>query len=176
VRALYRLVVAAAVVLGTHMGVTQTKPASSGASPEFSLHLSPAQQQIKAGSEIRIGVEVVNVTDHTISYSIARTDGKRWSELTYRVMVHDVQGVSPPLADMGRAISSPEYRFSSGFGSLGVGQSVKDFMIISELYDLTRPGTYEVTIQGSDVKGTGVNSNPITITVTPQDKKPYSFR
>jgi hypothetical protein len=173
-RVLWRLLLVAAIFLNTHGGVAQVKAKTSGSSPDFSLHIGPPRQVVKAGSPVQIEVNVVNATDHKIWFSAAK-GGKGWSELTYNVTIRDAQGSSPPLTKLGRALTGEFLRSDDEvpnsvdhvFADLETGESAPDVMTVSKIYDLSRPGSYVVTISGADTKDAWVYSNTVSIKVIP---------
>jgi hypothetical protein len=82
---------------------------------------------------------------------------------------------SPPLTKLGRDLTG---EFSPGddeipnsvdhvFADLETGASAADHMTVSEIYDLSRPGLYAVTISGVDMKNAWVYSNTVSIKVIP---------
>jgi hypothetical protein len=169
-----RLLLVAAIFLDTHGGVAQLKAKTSGSSPDFSLHIGPPHQVVKAGTQVQIEVNVVNATGHKIWFSAAK-GGKGWSELIYNVTIRDAQGSSPPLTKLGRALTG---EFLPGddeipnsvdhvFADLEAGASALDVMTVSKIYDLSRPGSYVVMISGVDTKDAWVCSNTVSIKVIP---------
>lgn len=175
-RVLLGLLLVMVLFLGIDRGMSQSKPETGGKSPEFSLHISPPQQAVKAGSAIRVDVNMTNVSAHAISYSKPRVERGRAEFMYRRVAIHDSQGGSPPMTELGRATFGQSlpgenlntFDVSEMVVPLGRGESVTDFMIISNLYDLSRPGSYAVMLQHWDPSTkTEVHSNTIIIKVTP---------
>lgn len=66
---------------------TQRKPGT------ISLTISAAQQNVKAGSEVRVRIVVANTSDHQI---LVRADKHGHAEFLYDIDVHDDQGNQIP--------------------------------------------------------------------------------
>jgi len=61
-----RLLLVIVLFLGIHRGMSQSQSEVADKSPTFSLHISAPQQVVKAGSKVRVDIELMNLTDHTI--------------------------------------------------------------------------------------------------------------
>ena len=128
---------------------------------------------VKAGSQIQIEVNVVNATDDKIWFSAAK-GGKGWSGLTYNVAIHDAHRFFPTSDEAGHRShwkilppgddEIPE-SVDHVFADLEAGASAADLMTVSEIYDLSRPGLYAVTISGVYMKDAWVYSNTVSIKV-----------
>jgi hypothetical protein len=142
-------------------------PTQSG--QPFSITISTQHEVVKAGSEISVEITLTNTSNHKIS--LGKAPGNQpLAESEYAVEVYNRKDQLAPDTEYGRKIRQKKIWFRSRDSvSLQPGESTKDGVIISKLYDLSHPGAY--TVQLSRVipepfgKG-GIKSNMITITVT----------
>lgn len=155
-----------------------------GQQATFSITIS-APDSVAMSSKLKIDIACKNVSDHQIPSSKAGFGGP-WD---YTVDVR--LGVSEPVPlteyskilqgiDTGeskRTLSPEERRrefrrhVTSGstiIQFLAPGETQKDEIPVSKLYDLSKPGRYTIQIQRTDPETKlVVKSNSITVTVTP---------
>ena len=122
----------------------------------------------KSGTEIRIDVSVKNTSDQTIPILKALGfDGQ--TEFVNHPHVFDAKG--EPVA----WIAGRHSGLSRKTITVEPGKSEDDFMILSKLYDMTKPGAYKVVVQHElehfgvhhpDERFQFVRSNELQITVT----------
>lgn len=135
----------------------------------FSITIS-AKTSLKAGSPLQVAVVIRNISGHdmllqteyirpfvevTDRVSVTETSGATINETKFgkKVMGHDGAG-----AFTGKVVRTP----------LLPDQSFKYQLDISELYDLNRPGRYNIRIERfDDISRTFVKSNAVTVIVTP---------
>jgi hypothetical protein len=124
------------------------------AEPEFSLAVSVAKDGVKAGAEVRLRILLTNLTDHQIL--IGRLLHPLGQENEYSFDVRDDQGRKVPLTRYGRAVNGTPDKGDerqdcgdcSGFGQdVEPHEKITDEIVISKIYDLTKPGKY--TVQAS---------------------------
>lgn len=136
----------------------------------FTLVLAAAKQPLKAGQPLILRVTVKNASQRPIDVPVS--EGSYSAEMVYQVHVLDEHGhpalpwVSPPRSD-GKIILG--MGMGHGMG-LQPGQSLTDEVNISHVYDVTRPGKYQIWIAEPFYRGPGipnglVKSNTITVTV-----------
>jgi hypothetical protein len=131
--------------------------------PQFSIAISTTNEPRKAGSSIVIEVALTNVSGRTIGLAAeAGRDESRW----YTVDVRRQDG-SIVLAAPRRPSSQPLPPgavkvdvYSAVMVELRPGETRKEEVVISDLFDMSRPGKYSVQVTCK-----GAKSNTITMTV-----------
>jgi hypothetical protein len=135
----------------------------------ISVSISTPAETVKSGEEIRVNVRVTNTSNHVVkilksSGNEGPADGVNSADVTY---------------DGGqRAPRIPNHQIflTRGLISVKPGDSKEDFLIVSKLFDMSKPGRYTVLVRhelleddGTDdkFKRSFVPSNSISITVTP---------
>jgi hypothetical protein len=111
----------------------------------------------KSGAKIVIEVNGKFISD---GFSGACT-----GESAYRVDVYDADGRPAPETERGREVSSrgPVVPITSCIAvNVKAGATWKDRMVVSDLYDMGKPGKYLIQVIRGDVK-----SNTITMTIVP---------
>jgi hypothetical protein len=147
--------------------------------PPITVSITTPTPVTKSGTEVRVNVTVTNNSDHSIRlYKALGPDGQ--AEAANQVDVYDATGKKLLRID-GRAIQMqgqthylPKQWISRKTVPLEPGQSCDDFLIMSNLFNLSNPGKYTVTVRhemrtyssDSGDKLIDVPSNTITITVT----------
>jgi hypothetical protein len=156
-------------------GVLSSLATAFGAEPELSLKLSVAQGVARVGAEVRIKIVLTNMTDHEIL--IGRYNHPDGPEFEYRFDVRDSQNREVPLTKYGRALNgtpdSGDERHDCGDCSSFVEtvephQTTYDEIVISKIYDLSKPGKYiiQVSRQQAEASHMIVKSNTITLTIS----------
>jgi len=147
----------------------------------FSITISAAPDVVRAGSDVRLNIMFTNTSEHEIRL-ITVVGGKEFFNL---VQVLSDRGAAVPTTRHGRDLmgvsSTPEVLpqrrsyfprdFSGGLSLIGSpiapGKTRDDDIVVSALYDLSRPGKYTVQVNRFDeTTNAFVKSNKITITVT----------
>lgn len=140
---------------------------NTGTPKPFSITISPQPAEAKAGSQIGVGIQMRNLSDHDVECTVAPSNGV---DRAYRYEVWDASGKLLPR----RKRKHPEIGETFSIRppcSLKPGGVTDSSAIISTLYDLTSPGTYTVRvsrpIKDQDSKSGMIYSNKIKIAVTP---------
>lgn len=149
----------------------------------ISASISTPTPVIKSGTEVKVHVTITNNSDHTVRlYRALGPDGQ--AEAANQVDVYNDAGKKLSRID-GRAIQIqgqthylPKKWVSRTTVLVEPGQSCDDFLILSNLFDLSKPGKYTVSLRHemrADDSDPNVNliyatSNTITITVLPADE------
>jgi hypothetical protein len=139
----------------------------------------------KSGAEVRIGVTVANTSDHAVKlYKALGPDGQ--AEEANHVDAYDADGKALSRID-GRAVQVhgethhlPKQWIGRTTVFVEPGKTADDFLILSNLFDLSKPGKYTVTVRQEkraddsdpDVKLIYATSNKVAITVLPADGPP----
>lgn len=142
----------------------------------LSLTITAPARPVKAGTELRMSVTVRNISHQTIKL-VSLAD----SSYEYEIKVRDANGHLAPAAARlrNRDKRLPRYSGSTFARDLQPGASYVDHITVTELYDLTRPGKYtisvarqlnryEVTVVGRPPKklpNATITSNSVTVTV-----------
>jgi hypothetical protein len=130
--------------------------------PPFSLTISAAKPTVKSGSYVFIKATQTNISDQTIGCSSTIAGS---SNLSYIYNVRDENGNS-----LEQRTGVFSYGGSVRLCDLDPGKTKTEDLLISWLYNLSKPGKYTIQvirpISSNGADGV-VKSNTITITVTP---------
>jgi hypothetical protein len=131
--------------------------------PQFSVAVSAANKLAKAGSSVVIEVALTNVSDETIGLSAeAGRDEGQW----YTVDVRRQNGTMAsalqhrPAGNMVPPGAVKVDVYSAVTVELKPREARKEKVVISDLFDMSRPGRYSVQVTCG-----GAKSNTITVTV-----------
>ena len=131
----------------------------------------------KSGAEVRVDVTVTNISDHTVRlYKALGLDGQ--AEAANHVEVFDSNGKAlsridgPEIQMRGETRHLPKMWISRKTVPVEPGESSSDFLILSNLFDLSKPGKYTVAVRQEmrsddsdpDIKLVYATSNTITVT------------
>jgi hypothetical protein len=158
----FTALLSAVVFAGMFASVAQTTPAT------FSIRIVARQDVVKTGSSIGVVALLTDTTNHKINFIMVNDD--MGGDNGYIPKVLDDTGNPLPLSKYGQLIiKGPRLQGRSGQIRLQPGDStVPHEIILSELYDLTRPGKYTIQMERIDKDSkVHVKSNIITVTVTP---------
>jgi hypothetical protein len=113
---------------------------------------------VKAGSKVIVSITPTNRSDHKIHFRVEPMDYR------YEVTVYDAQNKMAMETERGRKVKGASAKMSYLGGSfwLDPGESRKDELAVSDLYDMSRPGKYRIQVSRK-----GAKSNTITINVVP---------
>lgn len=141
--------------------------------------ISTPTPTIKSGAELKVYVTITNTSDHAVRlYKALGPDGQ--AEATNHIDVLDADGKKLPRIDgpaiqmNGRINHLPKRWISRTTIAVEPGKSSEDFLILSNLFDLSKPGKYSVTLRHEmraddsdpNIKLIYANSNTIAFTVT----------
>jgi len=150
------------------------QPAPDAINRAFSIDISAAQDMVKSGSAVTVRSVVKNVSDEKIWVVSLGED------VTYHVW--DSRGFSLPRAKNkgeparlqlrldkhGQQVVVPCAPTRGVWFPVQPGQTVEDDFVVSDLYNLARPGTYMIQAARFDPEShEAVKSNTITIKVIP---------
>lgn len=127
----------------------------------FSIVITPHRDAVKAGSEVLLDVEAVNTSDKPIRWFFTKQD------LEYDTDVRDSSGTQAQETVYGRKLHRGELLQGSIISSeLKPGQQVRGSIVLSDIYDLTKPGEYAVQVMRKDVVSRQVvRSNRIVVRI-----------
>jgi hypothetical protein len=155
-RNLMTILVLAAAFEGLCVGQTQTALLTVE-EPGLAITITgPAS--VTAGSKVMVSITPMNRSDHRIRFRVEPMDYR------YQVTVYDAQNNMAMETERGRKVKGGSAKMSHLGGSfwLDPGESRKDQLAVSNLYDMSRPGKYKVQVSRE-----GAKSNTITIDVVP---------
>ena|SRR2546428_606902 len=142
--------------------------------PDISIVLSTPLQSISVGSEVRIDVVTTNVSHHAVPHTTG--PGVPGHDDLITVEVRDGRGDSvlekePDQSSCNGRAGCKIIRLKLGsqvMHLLAPGETFRDQIVVSDLYDLSRPGEYTIRARRPD-EATKIpaTSNTIRITVTP---------
>jgi hypothetical protein len=140
---------------GSNVAQTAAAPSTPA---QFTLAISAVQSTVKAGEKIAIEIAHTNTSKRPIVLGPVDDDG----------YLPDVTVGGNAAIDTvrGRQWKNDggvtEESSGPGFPPTKPGETAKRILVISDLYDLTHPGTYSVQVRRGTVK-----SNTITVVVLP---------
>lgn len=145
---------------------------SSNAPQSFSIVISTAQTEFKAGSKVELQIALTNTSNQSLA--VRQEKGEPSAELDgFVIAVRDSSSTPARETKYGRVVTgkeeSTEGLVSSGVqGSLPPRQTFKDATILNKLFDITKAGKYKIQVSRFDtITKTWVMSNEITVVVTP---------
>jgi hypothetical protein len=153
--------------------VTSLSLSGWGSQPDFTISLQSNQPTVKLGTEINVDVILTNTSNRNISF--AKANGVAKGHLVYTVSVKDEKGNAVPARKTREA--NPE-EDSASFANIEVtnfqvltlvpGQTLRDQIVLSKLFDFSHPGKYTVRVQRAQPNNKILHeSNAVTIIVEP---------
>jgi hypothetical protein len=154
------------------------------ATPGISLTIDATEETVKSGSGVKLVITLANQLDRDIVVWLSAIG----AEGTYRVDVRDEKKNPPPDTklgllrnghvdakdldrDLGRFGFTPEELVGTRGPfpfTLKAGQSFTQSLLVTSLYDMTKPGKYSIQIvKERDEGGVFAKSNTVTVAVTP---------
>lgn len=131
----------------------------------LSLKLTALDPDVKPGSKIMIRVTVTNVSNQLISFHDTRRD------CDYSVTVLTNTGASAPETEhkkqLGCGSSDLEISGRDILVTLKPGESTREEIEITELYNLTEPGKYTIRVDRTFAGIGHFSSNVVTVNVAP---------
>jgi hypothetical protein len=155
------------VVIMTVLVLNAVAAAPSPTKPPFSVVISTEQTEIKSGSAITVKVTLTNTSERVIALEMMDV-----SPLV--AVVRGADGILSPETEYGRILKQKQRERANpnmtggprvGF-KLEPGEPVVEECVVSNLYDMSRPGQYSIQFERI-WHGTGVPSNIIKIKVIP---------
>ena len=148
-----------------------------GKTPSHTLTINVVKGAVKTGTKIRLTIALRNTSTHEITVAaVPMGDHKDHPEVEgFRPVVLDANGKRPALTKWGKQIfgpldpdQGPLALNAVGTWSLAPGEVYTSEIVLSDLYDLSVPGTYSVQVPDyDDDLQQAVKSNAATITVVP---------
>ena len=144
-------------LLPAYLGIAQSQTPAPAHFP-YTVTIGPGSQTVKSGSNVSIGVTVTNATDGTVA-----TPPIEMEAMEIAVDVLQAGGKSAELTDRGR-VWHQKGGWSGGGPSFPMepGATAHRKIVVSDLYDLTRPGKYLIKLRRDDI-----SSNSITVEIIP---------
>jgi hypothetical protein len=147
------------------MGSQSAAPTAPGA--PFQLTIEPESASVTSGDKIVLRITLTNTSEKDLGFrQRARADEAEWD---YSIEVRDEKGDAASQTNFGRNRLKMMTMFSARVKTVNPGQSLKEEVTLSKLFDLTIPGRYTVQVsrhaQDSD-SGQLVKSSTATIIVT----------
>jgi hypothetical protein len=136
----------------------QTGPDAKSSALPFTITISgPAE--VKAGSEVDVRVKITNTSTREVNAGAFYVDGV---DTGYTYDVRDSAG--NPAQKKNIVMSG-----SVKFVRLKPGESAEERTLVNRVFDMTRPGQYEIQLSRTvgGPKDAVVKSNKITVTITP---------
>ena len=168
------------VVIAALIAVIFTTAGAAQQGSPIKVSIASSAPESRSGAEVRINVTVENVSGGTVElYKALGPDGQ--AEAANEIDVYDSDGKALSRID-GRAIKLhgetrhlPKQWISRKTVPLEPGRSADDFLVLSNLFDLSKPGHYTVKVRQAmriynpptEDRMIEEPSNTITITVLP---------
>jgi hypothetical protein len=148
---------------------------AQGTRPSFSVTISVPQDVVAAGSEVKVKITLKNTSNHDIGIpkSPADDQGGSYNKITVRDEEGNLVADNATIAartDKHKGTQSELMNLTMEtiiLFTVKPGESLKDGIKLSEIYDLSKPGKYSIELERTDDTKTVVKSNTITLTVTP---------
>lgn len=141
----------------------------------FSLAIHARQSVIKSSDPAIIEVQIRNVSDHEIGRTVAPGWTVHGELIGFVPIVRNASGSEPPLTKWGKQVfgrQKPDDHLPDLVLNavqrvpMAPGEVVKTEIHLTELYDLSAPGTYTVQVKSYDEENkVEVTSSIATITV-----------
>jgi hypothetical protein len=160
-------------------GNSSAAPTTGRHEPDFALTISTKEETVRAQKDMDVVVivEEKNISNHTVNIGRLSHPGY-WYGMTVLL-----DGRPAPITELYRKLITPkqygpdELPIVDSFpGTLKPGESERFEIHLPEFFDLSTPGTYEITFtRGTDTgqpDNVDVKSNTITVTVLPADDPP----
>jgi len=148
------------------MGYAHTLSPSQASKPSFSITTNLLDSVIRPPSEMILEICMTNISDKDIHYGV---DGQPlWT--MFRIDVRDSSGSPVSMTPAGRT-AARGFGVVSGIISVPIkpGQSICPQLILNRVFNLSRPGQYQVEVRKYDtITGLLVTSKPLTVTVPPE--------
>jgi hypothetical protein len=141
-----------------------------GSEAAFSITISTPQAVVKGGTEVKVNILLKNTSGHELA--VAKALGEVHGEISgYRVDVWDSNGRRLRRTKYGATVEGDTDvlgPFSLRTKILQPDTTLNDSLIISKLYDLSKPGKYTIQVYRVDHENKSVvKSNLIKLTVSP---------
>lgn len=152
-------------VLIVWVGIATAASDTSGPTQApLSINITAADDTVAAGSEVRIEVALTNNSDKTIILMVTGVP-------PYMVEVRGSDGNRSPETEQGRELREIQEKKGNIITMrvalpLKAGETIKNKIVVSDLYDMTRPDQYSVQVSRTQ-REQELKSNVVKITVTP---------
>jgi hypothetical protein len=130
--------------------------------PPFSITVSSPQDTWKAGSDVVITISITNTSNRTVFLRTGTGQGD--DELFSDIEVEDDLGHRLPRRPTGDLVAGSRY-IKKTF--LKPTETLKENIVISKLFDLSRSGKYTVRVQRRDPDTNSVVTANIAIVTVP---------
>ena len=164
------------LVLSTVVGSSYAAPRTGKHTPGFTLTISTKEETVRTQKDMDVVVivEEKNISNHAISIGRLSHPGY-WYGMTVLL-----DGRPAPITELYRKLITPKQYgpdelpiVDSFSATLKAGESERFEIHLPEFFDLSTPGTYEITFtRGTDTgqpDNVDVKSNTITVTVLPAE-------
>ncbi len=136
--------------------------------PPFSLTIS-AKTAIQEGSDVKIRIALTNTSTRKLSvlHEKANEIGER---VGFSLDVRDANNIQVSLTAYGKAYYNHELALVGApyYADVRPGQTLEDWIVVSKLYDLSKPGKYKIQVQRTDEDtSVVVKSNVLNIMIAP---------
>jgi hypothetical protein len=128
------------------------------------ITIAAAPGAVRSGAELRLQITMTNTSSEDITVPLVSRPDQ--ADFHYELEVMNEKGQQAPQTAYGRMLKR-DLAGSFGFSVAKPGETVKEELVVTKLYDITVPGKYTLQITGHWKDLGLVKSNSITIIVTP---------
>ncbi len=155
------------IAIVTIMAATGYFGAAEDNKQPFTITISAYKDTVRIGEETRLHVVLANISDQSLVFR--RSVSPITAEHHYTVLVHDKRGKNTQETEYGRHTRLHQLIGSDSAILLKPGEKLEEDAILSDVFDLTSPGEYEIQflrpVSEDPNEKEIVKSNTITITV-----------
>jgi hypothetical protein len=157
------------LILGLPLVATIAMPLVAGQMSTLVLSISSLPYFVANRQDIRVDIRATNVSGKSIGVVKLGSEGD--AELNHRIEVVRRDGKPITMTDYGLSVygrgGNTIVRGSEHLATLNPGQTLFDYVLLNQIYDMSKPGIYSVQIVRSPDPGspTPVRSNTIEIAV-----------
>ncbi len=133
---------------------------------QVTITISTSQTEVKAGVPVNLEIVLANLSQQDIH--IFRAPGHEHAELFYSISVCRGDGSAAPMTTYDDAINNRGARpISKIMTTIKPGEKLKEYATISDIFDMTVAGKYEIVVKRPDPLDPRVliRSNRISIDV-----------
>jgi uncharacterized protein (DUF58 family) len=135
----------------------------------FSLNISAKDDTVPAGSTVKVEIVLTNTSNRVI-YIIHEKAPDAGEQAGFTLDVRNADGSVVAFTRYGQKFFNHEAVFLGAPApfALKPGNPLKDEIVVSKLFDLSKPGKYSIQVKRlDDSSSTEVSSNIISVTITP---------
>jgi hypothetical protein len=146
--------------------------------PAVAIAVSMPNSQVKIGADVHLQITRINISDENVVVALPNSNASEDLVLDFEIDLLDAEGNQVTQTQYGRTVQSKGGLIHGpGIGKLTGGaphalkpkEKLQQDIVLSSLFELSRPGTYTVQLRRQDrtTESVVAKSNRITFIVTP---------